>query len=103
MVERPNLYQGNLELLFKEQSLPFDVRFATADDINTLVPLINTAYMYENEGAEAFKNPDALRVNETSVREVMEDSSVIVLSKTEAGSERILGCMQYKEILPSEG
>lgn len=103
MIERPNLSRGNLELVFKEQSLPFDVRFATASDIDRLVSLINTAYMYENEGAEAFKNPDALRVNEASVREVMEDSSVIVISKTEAGAERILGSMQYKEIPPSEG
>lgn len=103
MVERLNLSQGNLELLFKEQSFSFNVRFATARDIDKLIPLINTAYMYENEGAEAFKNPDALRVNETSIREVMKDSSIIVISKAEARAERILGCMQYKEIPPSEG
>lgn len=100
MVERPT---GNVESLFAERRLPFDVRVASPSDIPALIPLINAAYLYENEGADAFKYPDALRVDETSLQTAFEEGTVIVATRTDEDGERILGCIQYKEVRPSEG
>ena len=103
MTERLSLSQNHLELFLKEQELPFDVKIAMPSDIGQLIPLINEAYRYENEGPMAFKNPENLRVDEDSLRKAMEDGFVIGATRKEEDEERILGCVQYKEIPPSEG
>ena len=87
----------------EKKALSFGVRLATLDDIDQLVPLINTAYMYENEGATAFKKPDALRINLESLTEAIHENSIIVATQSGDMGERIVGSIQYKEIPPSPG
>mgnify|MGYP001588842460 CR=1 FL=1 len=103
MIESHKLNLDTLAELSIEQNLPCNVRLATTDDIDKLIPVINTAYMFENKGPRAFKKPDSLRVNEATLREAMNEGFLIVVSKLDEGEEHFLGCVHYKEIPPSEG
>lgn len=80
-----------------------DVRLATPADADQLIPLINKAYDYENIGEQAFKQSDAVRINEQSLAETLRDGIVVVVLEPGIGSESILGCINYKDIPTSQG
>ncbi len=90
-----------LDRINKEKDSPLRFRFATEDDIGVLVPLVNGAYMYENEGEKAFKQREALRTSNDAMKTTLNDGVVIVATSPKTGE--IFGCVQYKEIPASVG
>lgn len=89
------------DLLIKESDPNFDLRLGKIDDISELMLLVNSAYLYENEGEKSFKKRYALRTSRRTIRQAMEEGIVIVATNNQ-GSGDIIGCFQYKEIPASE-
>lgn len=85
------------DILRKESNGLIGLRVAKAEDIPSLISIINSAYSYENEGENAFKIPTETRVTEESVRRDMEEGIMIVATNPQSKGE-ILGCIQYMEI-----
>ncbi|HSX40154.1 MAG TPA: GNAT family N-acetyltransferase [Candidatus Saccharimonadales bacterium] len=85
----------------KETNSLLQFRLATEADVEVLVPMVNRAYMYENEGETAFKQRSELRTNNDKMREALHDGAVIVATAPQTGE--IFGCVQYKEIDASDG
>lgn len=88
------------DLLQKETGLPFGLRIVTEQDIEPLVPLINSAYQYENDEG-SFKDPAALRSTPETIKLAMEEGVVVVATNPQ--SREIIGVFQYKDIPQQEG
>lgn len=102
MVEIPKLDQASLEKIAKELKVPFRIRLANASDIDSLLALVNEAYLYENRGPNAHKKPDVLRVNEKGLGETIRNGIVVVATSPE-DDKKILGCVEYREIPATPG
>ena len=79
----------------KESYFNFTLRFATEADIESLIPMVNEAYRYENIGDMAFKKSESLRIDPQSFQEIIENDAIFVAVNA---NKQIIGCFQYKEI-----
>lgn len=94
----PDMLNGALSKESDERVL---FRAATIDDAEAIIPIVNAAYAYENEGENAFRPPDRMRLNDITFGQAIEEGVMIVATDPQTGV--INGCVQYKEVQASEG